>query len=237
MSYRISRARKAFTQQISTIVRTAKSVNKLVYQAAHTDYIFSASIFLAHAEIENYFSDVLSDLANLYSKHSTNSKDFPPYLRAHLLLSKSNAIRLIGEAIAGGSEKELVKKISVHLQSNHAYAADSALPVVQFSGADIYGKQKYPSQDNLEKVLARIGIFNAKANINRVAKCDAVSLLESLAALRTSLAHNASLPGISKPDIIKRISDCNIFVAALDRLLYENARSTHSANCWVQEMI
>lgn len=236
MSYRISKARKAFEQAINEIAQTVKSVNTQSYPSNHSDYIFAASIFLAHAEIENYFSDVLSGIANLYSKHSETSRNLPPSLRAHLLLSKSNLVKLVGEKIAGGSEKDLIKKLSNHLQNAHSFAADSAFPVVQFRGIDIYENKKYPSLDNIDRVLARIGIEKVQNNINRIAKRDAVSLLESLASLRTALAHNASLPGVGQRDIVNRIAECKKFTAALDRLLHEHVKKTHPSSAWNQEM-
>jgi hypothetical protein len=237
MSYRITKARKAFEQAIDEIAQTVKNVNTHSYPSIHSDYIFAASIFLAHAEIENYFSDVLGGIANLYSKHSGTSRNLPPSLRAHLLLYKSNLVKLIGEKIAGGgSEKNLIKNLSNHLQNAHSFAADSALPVVQFRGVDIYENKKYPSLDNIDRVLARIGIEKAQSNINRIAKRDAVALLESLASLRTALAHNASLPGVGQQDIVNRIAECKIFTAALDRLLHEHVKKTHPSSAWNQEM-
>lgn len=236
MSYRLSKARKAFDQAADSITANIKTVNTAAISQKHNDYIFAAAIFLAHAEIENYFSDVLNNIASLYSKHSANSRNLPPSLRAHLLLKKSNIIKLAGEKIAGGSEKELINKISMHLQQPHAFAADTALSITAFTGVDIYESSKYPSLKNLDKVLTRIGITDVKNNLNRVAKRDVISLLESLAALRTALAHSASLPGVSKQDIITRITDGKKFVGALDRLLHENLKKTHPSNCWEQEM-
>jgi hypothetical protein len=145
-------------------------------------------------------------------------------------------IKLAGEKIAGGSEKDLINRISMHLQQPHAFAADTALAISTFTGLDIYETSKYPSLKNLDKVLTRIGINDVKNNLNRVARRDVISLLESLGALRTALAHSASLPGVSKQDIITRITDVKKFVAALDRLLHENVKKTHPSNCWAQEM-
>ncbi len=236
MTYRTSKTRRAFDHSIEQIAKVIKASKANNYTIDHKEYIHAAAVFLAHAEVENYFSDVLDDLAKLYSKHSSNSQALPKSLRAHLLLTKSNMIRLVGEKIAGGSEVNLIEKISTHLCSTHAFAADSSYSIAGFSGKDIYQNQKYPSPENIEKVLARIGIKNASNNINRVARKDAVALFESVASLRTALAHNASLPGMSQQDIVNRIMGAKIFVAALDRLLFEHLKTTHTAVQWKNEM-
>jgi hypothetical protein len=200
------------------------------------EYVFGCSIFMSHAEFENYFVDVIDRVARLYSIHSPTVAAFPDNLRAHVFLSRSSIQRPIANYMAGGDEQALLRNITSVLGGAGAAMLPSTAPPPSLTRQDVAGSLTYPSTDNLVQVLRRIGIGDPKGKINKVAKSDAWALLQSVASLRTALAHAASLPGVSEQDLIARLKGLTKFVAAMDRTLYEHLRSSHGNAAWVAVM-
>jgi hypothetical protein len=232
MAYTVSVPRRQFDKQLKEIVRRLKGADAHGVTTDLREYAIAAGIFLAHAEIENYFVDLLSRLANLYSSPPLSASRLPIRLRAHLALSKSNAKTLIANAFAGREESDVLATIERWFQPSVACYFDDGLAYPTLSGADIYGRYDYPSKRNLVKVLRRIGIGDPPGQLNSIANRDVISLLESVASLRTSLAHSATLTGVSCSDAISRINGLKAFVAALDRLLYRHSTTTHPSAYW-----
>ncbi|MFH4201971.1 hypothetical protein WAJ61_21480, partial [Acinetobacter baumannii] len=78
----------------------------------------------------------------------------------------------------------------------------ATLPQYALKGDFLYERKKYPSVDNLNIIYKRIGIKKIFNEVSRELKSDAQSYLESLSSLRTTLAHNGELVGISFDDVI-----------------------------------
>lgn len=232
MPYRVSSSRKHFELQVLAIKKNLKVADKKGVPSSLRDYAIAAAIFLAHAEIENYFIDVLARIANAYSKGISSASDLPQKLRAHLVVEKLN-LKTIAAKVSGNSgEQDVLNFVERWFSSSNSYLINESKPLCAFLGEDIYGDYSYPSIRNLEKVLRRLGIGNPKMELNKTGKEDVISLLESLANLRTALAHSASLPGISCGDVALRINQVMRFVSALDKLLYFSLKSSVSDNYW-----
>ena len=236
MPYTLSKARADFEAAIVEIARRLKVAGKAGTPTDLKEYAIAASIFLAHGEIENYFEDVYARIARLYCATARVGSSLPPDLRAHVFLVRSNITVAIGKHLAGGGENKSIAAMANALGGPPGALVNDSIPLTAFDGRDIYTNHKYPSLTNIERVLARIGIRNGKANINRVGRRNVVALLESLGALRTSLAHNASLPGLSVTDVARLVKETRLFVSAFDRLLYEHTTTCGCGAHWNAEM-
>lgn len=233
MAYLKSAARRQFEIQISQIFRRLKLADSIQIDPSLRSYAIAAAIFLSHAEVENYFVDALSRIAVLYSRAPQRASRLPARLRAHLALSKTNARVLMANVFAGKNEDETLAAVERWFHPTGAASYfDDALIFPTLSGPDIYGSYDYPSKANLEKVLRRLGIGDPKGQLNRIARRDVISLLDSVASLRTALAHSAALPGVSCMDAIARIKGLLTFISALDRLLYQHSAATHGQQDW-----
>lgn len=237
MAYTISSARKHFDNQVDEIVRRLRIADRRGTDPELRSYAIAAAIFLAHAEVENYFVDALSGIAKIYSGSAYKASRLPGRLRAHLTLSKANARILVANSFAGKDEDDTLVAVERWFTPDGvACFFDDQLNIPLLSGKDIYGTASYPSKKNLEKVLRRVGIGDPKGELNKIAKRDVASILESVASLRTSLAHTATLPGVSCKDAGARVKDLRVFVKALDRLFHKHTVATHSRSSWVAHM-
>ena len=200
------------------------------------EYVYACSIFLAHAEFENYFVDVLDRVARLYSTQSASNNAVPINLRTHAFLSRSNVWRSVANWLADGNEQSLLRGAAAALNNHVPTFLSATSPPLPLTGTDISGSLTYPSVPNLIQVLRRIGMGDPKGAINQAAGTDAWSLLQSIASLRTALAHDASMPGVSERDLVARLRGLEKFVAAMDHALYVHVRQTHNDKAWVVAM-
>lgn len=238
MAYLQSAARRRFESQIKEIVRRLRVADTGKVDPDLRAYAIAAAIFLAHAEIENYFVDALSRLAKLYSGAPQRASRLPGRLRAHLALTRTNARVIVANEFAGKDEEYTLDAVERwFVQNDAACYFNDALPYPALTGQNIYGSYDYPSKKNLARVLRRLGIGDPHGQLNRIAKRDVISLLDSVASLRTALAHNATLPGVSCKDAALRVKGLLPFVAALDRLLYRHAVTTHGQQEWAAFML
>lgn len=236
MAYRKSAPRTEFHRAIANIIARVRAAGQKGVPLALREYVHACSVFLSHAEFENYFVDVLDRLARLYSAQSTSNSVLPISLRTHVFLSRSNVWRPIANWLADGNEQSLLKTTAAALNNHIPTFLGATSPPLPLTSLDISGSLTYPSVPNLIQVLRRIGIGDPVGAINQAAGADAWSLLQSISSLRTALAHDASMPGVSEQDLVARLRGLEKFVAAMDRVLYVHVRTTHKVKAWAAAM-
>lgn len=236
MPYKTSRARRNLQMVYSDINGRLRVVNRNNINPLIREYVIAASIFLAHAELENFIADIFSAFAIGAQAIATKGSMLPEELRSHLFLSKSNAHAVFGNYVVGKSEKELLKSFMIALNGPTGTIVNDSAQLVPFTGPDIYTTLKYPSRDNLKKLFYRIGIDNVFDKLSAQLKQDSNALLESLGSLRSQLAHTSTLPGISCTDVHDRILDTERFAGAIDRLMYTTMSSNFGSSIWTSRM-
>lgn len=236
MAYVKSCQRRHLDQQLDVIKRKVRGADNRKTSADLREFAIAAAIFLAHAEFENYFVDALDGLAKAYTQGSDDVSKIPPKLRAHLICEKFGLEHITAKFVLKTGEQDIFTTIEKWFTSPNVTLLTGARPMSTIIGSDIYGDYSYPSIKNIERVLRRIGIGNPKGTLNKEGKRDVVGLLESIGSLRTALAHNATLPGVSVRDVIDRIDGLKDFGRAFDRVLYSKTRITVPHVSWVNAM-
>lgn len=237
MAYLISRQRVSLEQQLESIKAKLGEANKPDVSADLRDYAVAAAIFLAHAEFENYFIYVLSDLAKTYTLAAGDARKIPPKLRVHLITTRFNLEGLAPKLISRARDQDFSAAIERWFTLPDTALIVGTSPLPQITGVDIYGDYSYPSMQNIERVLRRLGVGDVKGTLNRQGGGrDVVGLLDSIAGLRTSLAHSATLPGISVGDVPLRIDGLKTFIQAFDRTLYFQLLTTLTDQDWRAHM-
>lgn len=232
MPYLVSQARKTAKAEFKTIKSRIKKSQKKVLEPVIREYVLAASIFLAHATLENYISDIFSGFANGIQSSPIKGSALPDNLRAHLFLRKIDTTKLLGSTLGMNAESDTLKSISKSLKNDAGTVVDNSQPIFKFRGADIYTNKKYPSPENLVKIFERLGVPKIFQNLDSIIKRDSKNLLESLGSLRSELAHTGQIPGISPEDVIKKIRDIEVFVSALDKVMYKTTASAFGDEVW-----
>lgn len=236
MAYKTSRARRSLQGAYVDIYSRLRTADSRSVHPNIREYVIAASIFLAHAELENYIADVFSDFATGAKSIATKGSLLPRELQAYLFLFKASAQSAFGRYVASNSEKELIKSFVNALQGPAGSIVNDSVPMANFTGQDIYTQYKYPSEDNIKKLFYRVGISNAFDRLSALLKQDSKALLESLGSLRTQLAHTGTLPGVSCRDVRERIQDSERFAGAIDRLMYTTMSSNFGSGVWVSHL-
>lgn len=221
MPYSVSVARittKAEFKEIKSRIR--KSQNKKI-EPAIREYVVAASIFLAHATLENYVSDIFSGFANGLQSSPIKGSQLPENLQAHLFLNRIDKTKVYGAAIGTHSEVDSLTSIAKSLKNNAGTVVDNSATIFRFTGKDIFTTYKYPSVDNIKKIFHRVGEPKIFTKLDILLKGSSQGLLESLGSLRNQLAHTGQIPGVSPSDVIKRIEDVELFISAVDRVMYK----------------
>ena len=232
MSYSMSAARKSTALEFKDITSRIRKSQRKGIEPTLREYVVAASIFLAHATLENYISDVFSGFANGLQASPIKGSDIPDHLQAHLFLHRMEKTKIYGAAIGVNSELDSLSAISKSLRSHAGTAVDDSRNIYRFSGQDIFTHYKYPSVDNIKKIFSRLGEPRIFQRLDILLKADSKSFLESLGSLRTQLAHTGQLPGISASDVVKRIADIELFISAIDRVMYRIMVSISGQHTW-----
>jgi len=232
MPYKKSKARKTLQLEFKGISERLRAVQRGSIDQGVKEYVLAASIFLAHASLENYISDVFSDSAKGIQSVAKKGGDLPDNLRSHLFLHNLNKVKIYGAAIGLNSEKEAIESLNNSLKGYAGAVVDNSRDIFILNGKHIYTNYKYPSKDNLIRVFERVGVNKIFKVLSARMKRDSAAVLESIGDLRTQLAHTGQIPGISAKDIINRIGDVESFVGAMDRVLYGIIVAKYKQAAW-----
>lgn len=236
MAYSQSKYRRHLDLQIDDIVKKLHMAAKREVSTELREFSIAAAIFLAHAEVENYFIDILDGFARVLSEGAQNSTRLSSKLRAHLICEKFGLSHVSSKMISKSGEQEIFNVVEKWFVSPHLGLMTGTSALVPMTGVDIYGDYSYPSVKNIERVLKRIGIGDPKGKLNAECRKDVIGILESVGSLRTALAHSAVLPGVSIGDVKARIIALKIFVRAFDRVIYFSAIGSAPNIAWVNSM-
>jgi hypothetical protein len=232
MSYSRSRPFKDFEKSIDDIILVLK-MSKLKKNAnldsRFKDYILGSSIFLAHAEIENYIQDIF----NLYLMNLSDKRinDIHDELKNYLVyrFMKKNDIYI---SLVKKDEKRVLDYIHEERKNGSKHIFDKDLNISSLKGAHIYEDSKYPSSKNLPKIYSRLGCNDIFSKVSAIIRQDAKNILEQIGTYRSSLAHTATLVGISVDDIILNLKNLKKFVQGLDRVLYKHIVKNYKEAFW-----
>ncbi|QDE38024.1 hypothetical protein FIV34_01845 [Luteibacter pinisoli] len=218
MSYRHSRARRAFQLQIS------QSLTELMplYRHARSygggeSRLLAAYYVFAFAQFEQYVKSLVEDLIAAIV-HASPALDRVPDLMLGYILHKSENLGR-GYRKFGFAEDEgaLLESVAAAARKVAQWGQASQLQT-QLETASFLEKKKYPSPKNLPQLFRRLGVRAIWPVINSAGKMNGELMLTSLNDLRTGIAHEGRVPpGFSLSDFKGRIDQMERFVAALDR--------------------
>lgn len=233
MPYRISSARRGLESKLSGLQDKVSKANPIEVDPTLRQFAIASGVFLAHAEFENYFSELMDGVA----RTCLAANVFPDQLRAHLFCDSLNLRALVEKVAGGAGESNVYSHVLRKVEKFDGLSVEFILPVERVTGDGILSDLGYPSRKNIEKVLKRVGIENPKTELDKAVKRDVFSLLGTVSDLRTALAHSAQLPGISCRDVVERIENLKIVARAIDKALYAALVPLVRDAGWIRGMV
>lgn len=220
MPYSKSRARKEFEVESAKLVKLAKKVSykssPLTYD--HKQLINQSCIFLLSARIEDFTKNLVEDLIYSYRTNGAILRHIPKNTRTKALLDKQ--VHHFRNYYNSSDERTLLRNISVE-NIYYQIADDNVAFSTQIHASNIIGTNKYQSIKNLKILYNRIGISDITNDLNRKAKKDVKTGVESFLSLRESIAHQGA-PAITFGDIERHFNNINEVINYIDRIVYSH---------------
>jgi hypothetical protein len=236
MPYSNSRAKREFEVHIADIKRVLHQADAHGVAPDLRSYSVSAAIFLAHARFENYVSDLIDAGLLAICAHAPNVADLPGELRASTFAHSLNLPQLFANFLASKDETRLIAGIQAQFANSRLSLIEATAIAPAIRGREVIRTQRYPSEDNLEKVFLRFGIPKIFDTLTARLKTDSKLLLRGLSDKRTELAHNAMVPGTSVQDVVLELDKLKRLVGEIDRVAYSHISKHARDTRWQSEV-
>ena len=230
MPYSKSRARKEFEVEASKLFKLAKKVSykssPLTYD--HKQLVHQSCIFLLSARIEDFTKILIEDLLYSYRTKGATLSHIPKNIRTKTLLDKQ--VSFYRSYYNSSDERSLMRSIAV--DNNYYEIIDSTANfTTQIFPNNIIGANKYPSIKNLRILYFRIGINDIVSDLNRKARKDVKTNIESFLSLRESIAHQGA-PSITFIDVERHFKNMIEAISYIDRIVYSHIKMESGERYW-----
>ncbi|MEJ7557080.1 MAG: HEPN domain-containing protein [Pedobacter sp.] len=230
MSYSKSRARKEFQAEHIKLLRLAKKVS---YKSSplnydHKQLINQSCIFLLSARMEDYTKNLIEDLLYSFKNKRARLSDIPLNIRTKALLD--NQVVFYRNYYNSSDERILLNSIAV--DKNYYKLLDGTETFIsQVHPSNIIGTNKYPSTKNLKILYFRLGINDILTELNKKAKKDIKTSIESFLSLRESIAHQGA-SAITFEDITRHFKNIAEVIELKDRIVYSHIGKISGTEFW-----
>ncbi|WP_343703226.1 HEPN domain-containing protein [Chitinophaga sp.] len=230
MPYSKSRARKEFEIEVNKLLKLAKKVSykssPLTY--GHKQLVNQSCIFLLSARIEDFTKNLIEDLLYSYRSKGATLNAIPRNIRTKTLLDRQ--VNFYRSYYNSSDERSLLKSISI--DSPYYGIIDNAANFTnQVFPTNIIGTNKYPSIKNLQILYFRVGINNIISDLNRKARKDIKTNIESFLSLREAIAHQGA-PAVTFNDVERHFKNMVEAINYLDRVVYSHIRKESGDKYW-----
>lgn len=230
MPYSKSRARKEFEIEASKLLKLAKKVSykssPLTYD--HKLMVNQSCIFLLSARIEDFTKNLIEDLLYSYRTNGATLSNIPNNIRTKTLLDKQ--VNYYRSYYNSSDERALLKNIAI--ESSYYGIMDNAANFTnQIYSSNIIGTNKYPSIKNLKILYFRLGINDIVVDLNKKAKKDIKTNIESFLSLRESIAHQGA-PAVTYIDVERHFDNMVEAINYIDRVVYSHITKESGEIYW-----
>jgi hypothetical protein len=219
MSYRRSRARRLFEEQLDQALNELTPIHQFARKSGtgSAPRLLAAYYVFAFAQLEIYIKSVVEDSLNVVSTSVTSFDKWPDLMMAYRLHRGENLGTEYRKFNTSEDERALLEKVALAARRIAAWSKGEELPGA-VGPAAFLEKKRYPSPKNLPQLFRRLGVQNIWAIVSAAGHMNSELVLTSLNDLRTNIAHEGRVPvGFGFNDFRSRLDQMKRFVAALDR--------------------
>lgn len=219
MSYRCSRARRAFEAQLDQVLLEIAPLYRVAIKngGGGAARLLAAYYVFAFAQLEVFIKSFVEDSIAAVSASSPAFANWPDLMLAYLLHKSDNLGAEYKRFGINDDENAILEKVAQTARKIAAWGGGGAIPTA-VDAAAFLEKKKYPSPKNLPQLFRRLGVKQIWAVISAAGRMNSEMILTSLNDLRTDIAHEGNVPpGFGFSDYRDRLDQMRRFVAALDR--------------------
>jgi len=219
MSYRRSRARRAFESQLDQALTELAPLHRFALKtgAGGGSRLLAAYYVFAFAQLELYVKTFVEDSLNAVSVSGPRIEKWPDLMLAYVLHKGENLGTNYRKFGINEDEGAILEQVAQTARKIAAWNAGGGIPIA-LDAAAFLEKKKYPSPKNLPQLFRRLGVKKIWAVVSAAGRMNSELILTSLNDLRTDIAHEGKVPpGFGFSDFRDRLDQMRRFVAALDR--------------------
>ena len=218
MSYRRSRARREFEQQLG---QTRTELVQLYQPAARLpgaggSRLLAAYYVFAFAQMEVFIKTLIEDALQAVQAAAPPLSQLPDLMVGYLIHRCDDLGAEYRRFSNSEDEAALIGKVGSTARKVAAW--NTGGPGIGLDSAVFLDKKKYPSPRNMPQLFRRLGVRSLWAVASAAGRFNAELTLTSLNDLRTAIAHDGHVPaGFGMRDFRDRLDQMQEFVAAVDR--------------------
>ena len=223
MSYRRSRARREFEQQLG---QTRVELTQLFPAAARLpgsggSRLLAAYYVFAFAQMEVFVKTLVEDALQAVEAAAPPLSHLPDLMVGYLIHRGDDVGAEYRRFATSEDEAALLSKVGSAARKVAAWNAGG--PGIRLDSSAFLDKKKYPSPRNMPQLFRRLGVPNLWAVASAAGRFNAELTLTSLNDLRTAIAHDGHVPaGFGMRDFRDRLDRVQEFVAAVDRCIADH---------------
>lgn len=232
MSYRCSRARRAFEAQLHQAMQELAPLYKFALKHGGGSRLLAAYYVFAYSQFEVYIKTFVEDSLNTLNITKPTFDRWPDLMLGYLLHKGENLAADYRRFSVDEDEGAILEKVAKTAKKIASWSVGTAASL-EADAADFLEKKKYPSPSNLPQLFRRLGVKQFWAVVGKAGRMNGEMILTSLNDLRTGIAHEGRVPpGFSLGDFRDRLDQMHRFVAAIDRGV-----STHFCSGVIPRMV
>ena len=217
MSYRQSRARREFNNQLDSAMKELVLLHKFAVTHGDGSRLLGAYYVFAYSQLEVYIKSFVEDTLTAVVASAPAFDKWPDLMLGYLLHKSEKLAANYRKYGVDDDEGAILGKVALTARKVASWKV-GAQPLAVIDAAEFLEKKTYPSPKNLPQLFKRLGVTHIWAVTDRAGRFNGELILTSLNDLRTGIAHEGKIPpGISLGDVRNRVDQMRRFVAAIDR--------------------
>lgn len=181
--------------------------------------VLSNSMLIGSAKLENYLSDVIGDWASQVNASQLRTDELPLTIRARFF-NQSDVLGTYSSYFQTHDEIALARK-TITLMSRDRTDSAGTEPRPRIYANWILEGCKYPSPDNLRHLFRRLGVNDLFKELNVLARRDVELTIRSFNDLRSELAHQGNVSGVTYQDVSDKLEEALEVVHLIDQVLFK----------------
>jgi len=230
MSYKKSKHCIDFVKKMNSLIDSTDQADQSSQDIR--DLVYCSAILLTSAQIEKYIENIFSSWGSYMNSKTgravlKNSK-LPENLKNFkLLINQKNAL---DEYYRTKDESKYLRVVGQN-PSLLKYANPTG-KVTRINLSRVYAGRKYPSPKNFKVLFNRIGIASIFDSMGAKSSTNMKDVLDAFNSLRTQIAHDGKVTGLTKSDIKQYLQRMSKFIEVLDEVLYDHIHQYTGKSSW-----
>jgi hypothetical protein len=186
---------------------------------------------MASAKVENYLSDLIGDWTKRVNASDLPTSELPVEIRARFF-NQADVLSAYSGYFVTRDEHALAKRIIGFMTRDRKDFLAGTQPRPRLYASWILDSCKYPSPENLRHLFRRLGVSDVFHELNALAEKDVEMSVRSFNDLRSELAHQGNVAGVTHGDVVEKLAQEQELVRLLDQVAFARIGEIGGHSLW-----